>query len=215
MVLRLDGVIDTLTAPQLDKVVSQLIQQEKYRLVLDLAGVDYISSAGWGIFISHLKELREGRGDLKVARMLPEVNEIFELLEFDTVIQSYDNLEKAIGDFSAPVPARPEVTREDHQPVTAVDISPALLVPEAAAGVAVLSPAPQPEQAVKSLEEKTLSLVQEDPLYKITEIKELLESPRFGENRVSWWKVFLILRKYRLLRLRRRCLFSRQAGKSF
>ena len=98
--VRVEGVLDTLTSPDLEKVMNQLLEQKRHKIIMDLAGVDYISSAGWGIFVSHIKELREKGGDLKLARMLPNVFEIFELLEFDSIFKSYDNLEKARTDFA-------------------------------------------------------------------------------------------------------------------
>ena len=53
--IRVDGVIDTMTATELEQVIDSLLRRDRYKIVIDLAGVDYISSAGWGIFISHIK----------------------------------------------------------------------------------------------------------------------------------------------------------------
>jgi anti-sigma B factor antagonist len=93
--VRIDGVIDTLTAGELEEVIDSLIKRDRYRIVIDLAGVDYISSAGWGILISHIKDVRAHEGDLKLANMVPNVHEIYELLEFDNVLQSYRSVDEA------------------------------------------------------------------------------------------------------------------------
>ncbi len=98
-VIRVDGVIDTMTATELEKVANSLLSQKKYNIIVDLGGVDYISSAGWGIFISNIREIRLNGGDIKLARMIPNVYEIFELLEFDSILKAFDNLEKAKADF--------------------------------------------------------------------------------------------------------------------
>lgn len=211
VVLRLDGVLDTLTAPQLDRAVSQLLQQRRYRLVLDLSGIDYISSAGWGIFVSHIKEVRDNSGDLKLARMLPEVHEIFELLEFDSIIRIYDSVDKATLDF----PQMAQVSLPDQEPETAISTLPSGSVAAEVAISGEPSPVhkPVPSSSAGSLEEKILSIVQEDPLLRISEIKELLKSGRFGEKKASRWKIFLILRRNRLLRLRKRCLFPARLRK--
>jgi len=212
MILRLDGMLDTLTAPNLDRVIGQLLQQKKYNLVCDLAGVNYVSSAGWGIFISHIKEVRENQGDLKLTRLHPDVYEIFELLEFDTVIKSYESVDKAAGDFSsaaslaAEKPSSPAVatlTLPDPLPVSDEVVLPP--------GARVL---PLTNTAI-TLEEKVLALVQEDPLLRISEMKALLKTSRFGEQKVSFRRIFFILSRNSLLRLRSRCLYSRQTKKSF
>jgi len=94
-VVRVDGVIDTLTATQLEEVLDKLMNRKRFRIILDLAGVDYISSAGWGIFISRIKEVRDNDGDLKLANMVSNVMEIYELLEFDNILMAYDNVGQA------------------------------------------------------------------------------------------------------------------------
>jgi len=97
--VRVDGVIDTTTASDLEEVIESLLKRQRYMIILDLAGVDYISSAGWGIFISRIKDVRNNRGDIKLANMIPNVYEIYELLEFDKVLKSYPSVDKASDDF--------------------------------------------------------------------------------------------------------------------
>lgn len=107
--VRIDGVIDTLTSSELEEVFETLLKRDRYRIIVDLAGVEYISSAGWGIFIAHIKEIHENGGDIKLANMIPNVYEIYELLEFDNVLKAYPSLEEArrdFGDMSAPPPKK-------------------------------------------------------------------------------------------------------------
>lgn len=98
--IRVDGVIDTLTAGELEEVIDTLLKRDRYHIIVDLAGVDYISSAGWGIFISHIKQVRSHEGDIKLANMVPNVREIYELLEFDNVLKAYDSTDAARDDFA-------------------------------------------------------------------------------------------------------------------
>jgi anti-anti-sigma factor len=99
--IRVDGVIDTLTAGELEEVIESLIKRGRFRIVFDLAGVDYISSAGWGIFISHIKDVRANGGDIKLANMVPNVYEIYQLLEFDNVLQAFTSTDTARDTFGA------------------------------------------------------------------------------------------------------------------
>ncbi len=102
--IRVDGVIDTLTAGELEEVIDSLLKRERYRLIIDLAGVEYISSAGWGIFISHIKDVRSNGGDIKLASMVPNVYEIYELLEFDNVLRVFPTVDEARDAFGDAVP---------------------------------------------------------------------------------------------------------------
>ncbi len=97
--LRVDGVIDTITAGQLEEVFESLIRRGRYRIIVDLAGVDYISSAGWGLFISNIRDVRTNDGDIKLANMASNVYEIYDLLEFDNVLRAYPSPEAARADF--------------------------------------------------------------------------------------------------------------------
>jgi anti-anti-sigma factor len=62
--------------------------------------VEYVSSAGWGVFASRIDDLRGKDGDIKIFGMDPEVDSIFHLLGFDMIMRSFSILTEAIDDFS-------------------------------------------------------------------------------------------------------------------
>lgn len=94
--LSVKGHIDTLTAPELEKKLLSALKDEKFKLIVDLNEVDYISSAGWGIFISQIKHIRGQKGDLVLVGMKSDVSEVFELLEFNSIMKSFPDVESAI-----------------------------------------------------------------------------------------------------------------------
>jgi anti-sigma B factor antagonist len=98
-IISVKGYIDTTTSVELEESLKRLLRKGRFSIIIDLGEVNYISSAGWGIFISEIKEIRENGGDLKLARMIGDVYEVFELLEFQTILESYDSIEDAITSF--------------------------------------------------------------------------------------------------------------------
>lgn len=98
-VLFVQGYVDTTTSAELEESLKRLLKKGRYNIVIDLGGVNYISSAGWGIFISEIKAIRESGGDLKLASMIGDVYEVFELLEFQTILESYDTVDEAVKSF--------------------------------------------------------------------------------------------------------------------
>ena len=100
-VISVRGFVDTTTSGELEESLKRLLKQGQYSIVVDLGGVNYISSAGWGIFISEIKEIRENGGDLKLAAMIGEVYEVFELLEFQTILESFDSIDEAVKSFGS------------------------------------------------------------------------------------------------------------------
>ena len=97
--LRVQGYVDTTTSPQLHKVMSKMISEGSYQIIVDLGAVNYISSAGWGVFVGEIRGIRENGGDLKIIQMTPDVYEVFEMLEFNRILTAYDSLEEAMDDF--------------------------------------------------------------------------------------------------------------------
>jgi len=98
-VISVKGYVDTTTSTDLEDSLKRLLGKGRYDIVIDLGDVNYISSAGWGIFISEIKEIRENGGDLKLAAMIGDVYEVFELLEFQTILESFDTVEEAVVSF--------------------------------------------------------------------------------------------------------------------
>lgn len=98
-IINCKGFIDTTTSQSLENTLSDLLQKHNYKIIIDLSDVDYISSAGWGIFVSEIKNIRKNKGDLKLVNMKPEVMEIFELLDFTNILEYYKNVDEALKKF--------------------------------------------------------------------------------------------------------------------
>ena len=71
------------------------------RMVLDLAGVDYISSAGLRCFMLAEKQARAQGGTIVVAAMQPVVKEIFEISRFTLVFDTFATVREALSKLSA------------------------------------------------------------------------------------------------------------------
>ncbi len=100
-VLKVRGYLDTTTSSELENALYGLLGRGSWRIVIDLSGVDYISSAGWGIFISEIKQVRDHGGDIKLAGMVGDVHEVFQLLEFHTILEAYPTVEEARAAFGS------------------------------------------------------------------------------------------------------------------
>jgi anti-sigma B factor antagonist len=98
-ILKVSGYLDTTTSSELETALLGLLKKDEKRIVIDLSGVNYISSAGWGIFIGEIKDIRHKGGDLKLAGMAGDVYEVFRLLEFDSILDAYDTTEDAMASF--------------------------------------------------------------------------------------------------------------------
>jgi anti-anti-sigma factor len=103
--LSLKGTIETTNASTLEEAIGRIIEDSCFRIVVDLAGVTYISSAG---FISEIKRVRRHAGDIKLAAMTQPVREVFDLLEFNNILKPYPDKGEAVRDFQSATGARTE-----------------------------------------------------------------------------------------------------------
>lgn len=204
--IRVDGVIDTMTATELEKVINSLLEQERYYIIIDLAGVDYISSAGWGIFISHIREIRQQGGDIKLVRMIPNVHEIFELLEFDSILKAFGSLEEARMDFKHIDRQSRSAFLKQPEPVTAGNTNAERnrdIDKNRPAGASSTYdsesanfeldedlPEPETDPSKMTLDQKIRRIIIKDPFLDIGGIKEKLRSDEYGEKSIKWWSVF-------------------------
>ena len=78
------GRLDTITAPALDKAISEDIADTK-NLVLDVKGLEYISSAGLRVLLSAQKKMQK-IGSMKVTGVCAEVMEVFEMTGFADIL---------------------------------------------------------------------------------------------------------------------------------
>jgi anti-sigma B factor antagonist len=100
-ILHCQGMLDGHTAPDFDRTLGDLVEQRHDRIVLDLAGLTYIASAGVGVMINYLQQLQNHGGCLHIANPTTAVGEIFNLLGLQTLLQIHDDLDAAVQAASA------------------------------------------------------------------------------------------------------------------
>ena len=100
-ILSLDGFLDAYTAPELEKAIQEELDAGRLRIVVDCARLTYISSAGLGVFMGFVEEVREKGGDIKICSLIPKVHQVFELLGFPALFDIVGDVEAATGLFEA------------------------------------------------------------------------------------------------------------------
>ena len=83
-IIEIVGRLDTITAPALDKTINEDIADTK-NLVLDLKGLEYISSAGLRVLLSAQKKMQK-IGSMKVMNVCQEVMDVFEMTGFADIL---------------------------------------------------------------------------------------------------------------------------------
>jgi len=200
--LEVTGSVDTATCQELAAVFQSLHEKRRYLIVADLGNVSYISSAGWGVFVGEIRNIRQKGGDLKVAQMMPEVVEVFEMLEFNKILNSYETVEEAVDEFdvlrgiSMSESGEPSIATEQdllnrlkkrhpedvdfHEQVSLADAQTSYLSTD--------SP----------LEQKIKQIVVDDPVQSTWSIRNQLRTGKYGNEKIGFFKLRSLLKEMSL-----------------
>lgn len=77
----------------------EYIEQDKKRVIIDLAQVDWMNSTGLGILISGYTTLRNSQGELKLVNVTEKIQSLLTITKLVTVFEAYDSIDEAIRSF--------------------------------------------------------------------------------------------------------------------
>ena len=98
-VLDLKGDLDAHTASELEAAIKKCQDDSIHRIVVNGSSLNYISSAGLGVFMAYIEDLRANGGDIKIAALQPKVYNVFDLLGFPMLFDIVETEEEAIKKF--------------------------------------------------------------------------------------------------------------------
>ena len=99
-VLDLKGELDAHTASELEAALQKCQEDGQTRIVVNGENLQYISSAGLGVFMAYIEELRDRDGDIKIAALQPKVYNVFDLLGFPMLFDIVDTEQEAVQKFN-------------------------------------------------------------------------------------------------------------------
>ncbi len=97
VVVSLQGRLDAVTAPELEKRLFALIDQGESLFLLNMKGLEYISSAGLRSILAAAKKLKEKQGKIVFGGLGGTVKEVFEISGFLSIFAAFDSEEAALG----------------------------------------------------------------------------------------------------------------------
>jgi anti-sigma B factor antagonist len=97
--IEVSGRIDSSNASEFEDTFNSLTNDGRYNLVLELSGIEYMSSAGLRAMVAALRECKKHRGDLRLANPSPRMKEVLDLAGLDAVFSIYDDATAAVGSY--------------------------------------------------------------------------------------------------------------------
>jgi anti-sigma B factor antagonist len=99
-VVDVDGRIDSFTAPNLEETLNELMSKGRYKIVVDMSDVDFMSSKGWWVLIETQKNCkRYNRGEVVLVGVQERIRESLDLVGMGSYFKIFDDVTTAVGSF--------------------------------------------------------------------------------------------------------------------
>lgn len=99
-VVKMVGRVDSYTAPNLEDVLNNIINNGRYKIVFDMTDVDFMSSKGWWVLIETQKACkRYNRGELVLVCVQDRIKESLNLVGMSSYFKMFDDLTSAVAYF--------------------------------------------------------------------------------------------------------------------
>jgi len=100
-VLSFDNVskLNILVAQSLKEEISQYLNKEGKNIVLNLDGIEYVDSSGFGALLSILRNAKNNNSNFKICNVSQDVMELVKLLQLHNVFEIHDNVEHCVASF--------------------------------------------------------------------------------------------------------------------
>jgi anti-sigma B factor antagonist len=92
--------INALIADEIRDSISKILENPNSKVIIDLTGVEYIDSSGFGCFLSLSKAARNSYSTLKFSNPEPKVIDLFETLNLNGILRVYHDIESCVASFS-------------------------------------------------------------------------------------------------------------------
>jgi anti-sigma B factor antagonist len=102
MLIKASGFLDAHTFEEMENVIEDLFRQQVFKIIVLLDKLDYISSAGAGVFIGAVGTATANGGNIVLLKPSPNVKEVFDLLGLSQIFPIVFQESEAVSYFNGP-----------------------------------------------------------------------------------------------------------------
>jgi anti-sigma B factor antagonist len=100
LIIEIPGRLGMNNAEELRKAINTAIEQQNYKIVLDLVNTKYLDSTGLSSILSRISDLRSGGGDVRLAFQSDFIKELLTITNLDKILNYFDDVSTAVDSFS-------------------------------------------------------------------------------------------------------------------
>ncbi|MFC1699672.1 STAS domain-containing protein [Candidatus Omnitrophota bacterium] len=94
-IVELRGSLDTETAPDLEAELKEIVDEHTKAVIFDMAGVEYVSSAGIKVVMWVKKTLGQKRANFGMVNLKPQIKKVFDMVKVLPMIDIFDDMPEA------------------------------------------------------------------------------------------------------------------------
>jgi anti-sigma B factor antagonist len=94
-IIGIDGDLDASSCILLDKAISDAVSKDEKKIIIDCSRLNYISSAGLGVFMSYLQDFENNKISLVLCNLSDKVKNVFQILGLDELIKIVNTKDEA------------------------------------------------------------------------------------------------------------------------
>jgi anti-sigma B factor antagonist len=98
-VIVLDGSVDAYNSEVLSKRLDEMVKKECFKIIIDCAKLNFISSSGMGVFLAMEDELAENGGGFKFIAVPATILNVFKKVGIADIFKIYDDESEAVEEF--------------------------------------------------------------------------------------------------------------------
>lgn len=96
-IIKVEGDVDASSSIYLDKAISDAVEKGQKNIVIDCTELQYISSAGLGVFMSYIQDFEDSDSKFVLFGLSKKVANVFEILGLDQLLTIVDTKDQAIS----------------------------------------------------------------------------------------------------------------------
>jgi anti-anti-sigma factor len=97
LVMTLRGRMDRVAAMEFDRSFSEYLKKDERKFVVDMEGLEYVSSAGLRSLLAANQQLQDNKGQIRLCNVNGLVKEVFAVSGFESLFDVYPSLAEAVN----------------------------------------------------------------------------------------------------------------------
>ncbi len=93
--VKVEGRLDATSSIEAQKELERILDADSSKMLVDLSGLEYISSAGLRVLLVVAKKMQQKGGKIVLAALTPNVKEVFEISGFSSIFKIFDTVEES------------------------------------------------------------------------------------------------------------------------